>query len=54
MKTTARSQTRSSSARAAKILRALRDARKDAVKSARMHGVPVVYLRDGRIVRERP
>jgi hypothetical protein len=49
-----RSQPRPKSARAAKILKALRDARQDAVKTARMHGVPIVYLRNGRIVRERP
>jgi hypothetical protein len=41
-------------ARTAKIMKALRDARKDAVKSARMHGVPIVYLRDGKLVKERP
>jgi len=40
--------------RSAAILRALRAARKEAVKSARMHRVPIVYLRDGKLVRERP
>lgn len=40
--------------RAAEILKSLRDARKMAVKSARMHGVPVVYLEAGKLVRERP
>jgi len=40
--------------RAAKILKSLRDARKVAVKSARMHQVPVVYLQAGKLVRERP
>lgn len=40
-------------ARATEILKSLRDARKAAVKSARMHGVPVIYVRDGKIVRER-
>ena len=54
MKTKTVPQSGSSKARTAKILKALRDARKDAVKSARMHGVPIVYLRNGRIVRERP
>ncbi len=41
-------------ARAKEILKSLRDARKEAVKSARMHGVPVIYMRAGKIVRERP
>lgn len=41
------------SARSNAILAALRDARKSAVKTARMHKVPVVYLRAGRLVRER-
>ena len=40
--------------RSADILRALRDARKDAVKRARLHGTRIVYIRDGKIVRERP
>jgi hypothetical protein len=39
--------------RAAEILKSLRDARKVAVKSARMHRVPVVYLKAGKLVRER-
>jgi hypothetical protein len=39
--------------RTAKILRALREARKTAVKSARMHGVPIIYLKNGKLVRER-
>jgi hypothetical protein len=41
------------SARSAAILAALRDARKSAIKAARMHGVPVVYLRAGILGRER-
>ncbi|HEX2101281.1 MAG TPA: hypothetical protein VHF69_11480 [Candidatus Synoicihabitans sp.] len=40
-------------ARTADILTALKDARKSAVRSAKMHQVPVVYLRGGTIVRER-
>lgn len=40
--------------RAAKVIKAMRDARRQAVKAARMHGVPVIYLRDGKIVREHP
>jgi hypothetical protein len=41
-------------ARTGEILKALRDARKEAVKSARLHRVPIVYLRDGKLVREHP
>ncbi len=41
------------SARSAAILASLRYARKSAVKTAKMHGVPVVYLRAGTLVRER-
>jgi hypothetical protein len=41
------------SARSAVILASLRDARKNAVKAAKMHHVPVVYMRAGTIVRER-
>lgn len=41
-------------ARTKKILKALRDARKVAVKSARMYGVPIVYMKEGKLVRERP
>ena len=40
--------------RTADILKSLRDARKIAVKSAPMHRVPVVYLKAGKLVRERP
>jgi hypothetical protein len=43
-----------SNQRAVEILRSLRDARKVAVKSARLHRVPVVYLQAGKLVRERP
>ena len=39
--------------RSAKILKALREARKAAVKSARMHGVPIIYLKNGKLIRER-
>jgi hypothetical protein len=39
--------------RTAKILKALREARKAAVKSARRHGVPVIYLKNGKLIRER-
>lgn len=39
--------------RTADILAALKDARKAAVQSARMHRVPVVYLRGGSLIRER-
>ena len=43
----------STSERAKTILSALRDARKSAVKTAKMHNAPVVYLRAGVLVRER-
>ena len=36
------------------IQRALIRARRTAAKVARMHKVPLVYLRDGKIVREHP
>ena len=39
--------------RAAKILKSLKDARKAAVKAAKFHGVPIVYMKDGKLVRER-
>jgi hypothetical protein len=39
--------------RSAQILRSARDARKAAAKSARMHGVPLIYLKNGKLVRER-
>ncbi len=41
------------SPRSAAILASLRDARKCAVRAAKMHRVPVVYLRAGTLVRER-
>ena len=34
--------------RTRKIMKALRDARKEAIKSARMHGVPIVYMKNGK------
>jgi hypothetical protein len=39
--------------RTAKIIRALREARKLAIKTARMHGVPISYLKNGKLIRER-
>jgi Tfp pilus assembly protein FimT len=36
------------------ISASLRNARSDAVKTARMHRTPVVYLKNGKIVSERP
>lgn len=36
------------------ILAALRRARAVAVKTARMHGTPIIYMRDGKIVSEHP
>jgi hypothetical protein len=41
-------------ARTAAILKGLRDARKAAVKSAQLHGVPIIYRKAGKLVRERP
>jgi hypothetical protein len=41
-------------ARAQKILRSLRNARKQAIETARQHGTPVIYLEKGRVVREWP
>ena len=40
--------------RAAKILKSLRNARKNAVEIARLHRTPIVYMQDGKLVRERP
>lgn len=40
-------------ARTAEILTSLRDARKSAVKSARLHRTPVVFLRAGKVVKAR-
>jgi hypothetical protein len=55
MKPTKRSNGRlTPSPRAAKILKSLRAARRTAVKTAKLHGVPIIYMRDGKIVRERP
>lgn len=57
MKTTAarpKASRRTLSPRAAGILAALRDARKSAVKTAKMHHTPVIYLRAGTLVRARP
>ena len=54
MKTTAKTTKRTTlDARTAGILAALRDARKAAVKTARLHGTPVVYLRAGKLVKAR-
>jgi hypothetical protein len=39
--------------RTRKIVKALRDARKEAIKIARMHGVPITYLKNGKLIRER-
>ena len=41
------------SPRATEILKAARDARKTAVKFAKMHKVPMIYMRDGKLIRER-
>ena len=40
-------------ARTAKIIKALREARKLAIKNAGMHGVPIIYLKNGKLIRER-
>jgi hypothetical protein len=40
-------------ARTAKIIKALREARKLAIKTARMHGVPISYIKNGKLIRER-
>jgi hypothetical protein len=42
------------SPRAAKILKSLRNARKNAVEIARLHRTSIVYMQDGKLVRERP
>ena len=39
--------------RTAKIIKALREARKLAIKTAQMHGVPISYLKNGKLIRER-
>lgn len=36
------------------ITASLRSARSDAIKTARMHRTPVVYMKNGKIVSERP
>ena len=51
--TTAKPSCTAMSPRAKKILASLRRARQAAVKHARLHGVPIDYMRNGRIVRER-
>jgi hypothetical protein len=38
----------------AMVLRALRRAARAARKTARMYGTPVYYMRDGKIVAEKP
>ena len=38
----------------ADIKRALRRAHRSAVKTAREHNLPMVYFRNGRVVREKP
>ena len=43
-----------SNPRAAKILKSLRNARKQALEKARQHRTAIVYLEDGKVVRERP
>lgn len=48
-----KSRPRAVDTRTEAILLSLRDARKAAVKSARMHRTPVVYLRDGSVVKVR-
>jgi hypothetical protein len=40
--------------RAAKILKSLRNARKDAIETARQHRTSIIYLQDGKLVKERP
>jgi hypothetical protein len=40
--------------RAKKALVSLRAARREAVKQARLHGTPIVYLQDGKLIREWP
>jgi hypothetical protein len=51
--TTSKKATARTDRRSARILQSARDARKAAVKSARMHGVPLIYLKNGKLVRER-
>ncbi len=51
--TSPKASRRKLSPRAAGILKAARDARKTAVKFAKMHKVPMIYMRDGKLIRER-
>jgi hypothetical protein len=53
MKAANRSKPKTLDSRTRKIVKALRDARKEAIKSARMHGVPITYLKNGKLIRER-
>ena len=53
MKVAKRSKHKTLDPRTRKIVKALRDARKQAIKSARMHGVPITYLKNGKLIRER-
>lgn len=39
-------------ARMAKIIKALREARRVAIKTARTHGTPIIYRKNGKLVRE--
>lgn len=55
MKTSSPESTRpAKGSREAKILKSLLNARKQAVKTAKLHGTSIVYLKDGKVVRERP
>jgi hypothetical protein len=40
--------------RAVKILKSLRNARKHAVEIAREHRTRIIYMQDGKLVKERP
>jgi hypothetical protein len=51
--TTSKRATARTDRRSARVLQAARDARKAAVKSARTHGVPLIYLKNGKLIRER-
>jgi hypothetical protein len=42
------------SPRAKKIMESLVAARKEAVKQARLHGTPIIYMQDGKLIREWP
>jgi hypothetical protein len=50
----AASRSRNAAKTAEDMLRALRSAAKTARKIARMHGTPVYYLKDGKVVAEKP